>query len=189
MGFKPRPLTGPRVVAFLRAINVGGRRVKNDELRAIFESAGLRGVETFIASGNVLFHPPPLSVADLEAKLEAQLHKRLGYVVDTFVRTTPELQDIAASTPFGVIERSPQGNVLSVAFARDVIGDSAQRNLASLCGPVDALCAVGRESYWLRRRDVGESELASGQLERTLGVPCTARNMNTIDRLLDKLSG
>ena len=44
-----------RYVAFLRAINVGGHVVKMDRLRRIFESMRFRNVETFIASGNVIF--------------------------------------------------------------------------------------------------------------------------------------
>ena len=45
----------PRQVAFLRAVNVGGRVAKMDALRRSFEKLGFRRVETFIASGNVIF--------------------------------------------------------------------------------------------------------------------------------------
>lgn len=48
----------PRFIAFLRAINVGGRNIKMDDLRALLEAMGLTNVETFIASGNVIFGPP-----------------------------------------------------------------------------------------------------------------------------------
>jgi len=44
-----------RYIAFLRAINVGGHTVKMEHLRGIFESMGFSNVETFIASGNVIF--------------------------------------------------------------------------------------------------------------------------------------
>ena len=47
--------TMPRYITFLRAINVGGHTVKMDRLREIFESLGFANVETFIASGNVVF--------------------------------------------------------------------------------------------------------------------------------------
>ena len=48
-----------RLVAFLRAINVGGHNVKMDRLRELFEALGLSNVETFIASGNVIFDSRP----------------------------------------------------------------------------------------------------------------------------------
>ena len=61
-------MTMRRYVAFLRAINVGGHTVKMDRLRALFAELGHGGVETFIASGNVIFE-----AAGGEAALEAAL--------------------------------------------------------------------------------------------------------------------
>ena len=45
----------PRFFAFLRAINVGGHNVTMEKLRGLFEASGFKDVETFIASGNVIF--------------------------------------------------------------------------------------------------------------------------------------
>ena len=67
--------------AFLRAINVGGRVVKMDRLRQIFESLGFSGVETFIASGNVVFETSSNNVKTLERKIENALREALGYEV------------------------------------------------------------------------------------------------------------
>jgi uncharacterized protein (DUF1697 family) len=49
----------PRYIALLRAINVGGHLVKMDALRRHFEELGFDPVETFIASGNVMFEAAP----------------------------------------------------------------------------------------------------------------------------------
>src|SRR6266545_8120025 len=76
----------PRYVALLRAINVGGHNVKMEELRRQFERLGLSNVETFIASGNVLFDAKSSSVSALEHKIEAGLRTALGYEVATMVR-------------------------------------------------------------------------------------------------------
>src|SRR4030095_12804333 len=81
----------PRYVAFLRAINVGGHIVKMDQLRKLFTQLGFTDVETFIASGNVLFTSPSKSGAALEAKIEKHLKAALGYEVATFVRTATEV--------------------------------------------------------------------------------------------------
>ena len=64
----------PRYVAFLRAVNVGGRLVKMDELRGLFGEAGLRDVETFIASGNVIFSTTATATAALEQKKIGRAH-------------------------------------------------------------------------------------------------------------------
>ena len=62
-----------RYVAFLRAINVGGRRVKMHHLRELFESLGFSNVETFIASGNVIFDSPAEDTRKLEQRIEDHL--------------------------------------------------------------------------------------------------------------------
>jgi uncharacterized protein (DUF1697 family) len=71
----------PRYVAFLRAINVGGHIVKMDALRRHFASLGFDDVETFIASGNVIFQSRSTAAAALERRIEACLEERLGYEV------------------------------------------------------------------------------------------------------------
>ena len=90
----------PRYVAFLRAINVGGHTVAMASLRRHFEDAGCCGVETVIASGNVLFESSSRSAAVLEKRIAAHLEGRLGYAVATFLRTPDELASIAAHRPF-----------------------------------------------------------------------------------------
>src|SRR5437660_1567039 len=90
----------PRYVSFLRGINLGGRRVKMDQLRALFEALKFSDVSTFIASGNVLFGAPSLDAGSLEGQIEHHLEQSLGYPVDTFLRTPSELAAIAAHRPY-----------------------------------------------------------------------------------------
>ena len=59
-------------VAFLRAINIGGHTVKMDDLRQLFESLQFTGVETFIASGNVVFEAGSDNPQELEKLIEGQ---------------------------------------------------------------------------------------------------------------------
>ena len=70
-------------VALLRAINITGRTIKMDRLRALFAELGLANVATFIASGNVLFDADGAAEA-LETRIEAHLQDALGYEVATF---------------------------------------------------------------------------------------------------------
>ena len=69
----------PRLFAFLRAINVGGHTVTMAELRGQFEALGFSDVETFIASGNVIFTSRAKGGQALERRIEARLHQTLGY--------------------------------------------------------------------------------------------------------------
>src|SRR4051812_29802226 len=90
----------PRLIAFLRAINVGGHNVTMAQLRKEFEALGLKEVETFIASGNVIFTSRATDLRALERKIEAQLQRALGYEVATFVRTCSEVAALAEYRPF-----------------------------------------------------------------------------------------
>lgn len=84
----------PKYIAFLRAINVGGHTVKMDHLKSLFEKIGFINVETFIASGNVVFETKSKSVDSMKKKIESDLHKQLGYQVAAFIRSTEELKRI-----------------------------------------------------------------------------------------------
>lgn len=93
----------PKTIAFLRAINVGGHNVKMEQLRALFEQLGFDAVETFIASGNVVFETDAAPDAALEADIEAHLRAALGYEVATFLRTDAEVAAVAAYEPLPAV--------------------------------------------------------------------------------------
>ena len=97
----------PRFFAFLRAINVGGHNVTMEKLRGLFEALGHKDVETFIASGNVIFASKSKDRGALERKIENSLRKSLGYEVTTFpsdrVRT-------CGNRPTHAVQSSPRCN-------------------------------------------------------------------------------
>jgi uncharacterized protein (DUF1697 family) len=172
-----------RYVAFLRGINVGGHKIiKMENLRRTFESWGLSNVSTFIQSGNVIFDSNKTDARALEAKVASQLAASLSYPVEIFLRTTRELAAIAAHPPFETTET----DILYVAFLHAKPARAAQSVLLALQNDVDELAIKGREAYWLRHRDVGESRLASNFLEKALGMPATARNMTSIRKIVEK---
>ena len=178
----------PKYVAFLRAINVGGHTVKMDDLRRRFESLGLSDVETFIASGNVIFDSPRAGAKALEREIESSLEQALGYKVATFLRTTRELAAVARHKPFAAAELEAEGNVLYVAFLADKPGEEAARKLLSYATAVDDFRVEGREVYWLRRKGLGESKFSGALLERALGAQATVRNSTTVRKLAAKYS-
>ena len=161
----------PRYVAFLRAINVGGHIVKMDRLRALFEELGLSQVETFIASGNVLFNSPSKSGAALERKIEKHLRASLGYEVATFIRTPAEVQQAAAYEPFAAAVMARPYHGLYVSFLRDAPPAAARRAVEALSGANDDFHIHERELYWLSRVPFGESKVAGPSIDRILGMP------------------
>ncbi len=176
----------PKYVAFLRAINVGGHTVKMDHLRALFTSLGFRNVETFIASGNVIFDSSSKNTAALEKKIENHLLKSLGYAVATFLRSTAELADIAQHKPFADSELNTDGNTLYIGFMNAVPSDAAGKKLLAATTKTDDLQLKNRELYWLLRTGFADSEFSGGKLEKTLGLQVTLRNSTTVKKIAAK---
>ncbi|MGD9904559.1 MAG: DUF1697 domain-containing protein [Vicinamibacterales bacterium] len=175
----------PRYVAFLRAVNVGGRVVKMDELRAHFAAAGFTNVETFIASGNVVFDTPAKAGPALEAKIETALKKALGYDVPAFVRTLAEVQTAAERQPFSTKAVAGAGAFL-VGLLKPPVDPGAEKRLNALDPSVHTFKVVGAELYWLCTLRQSETTLTPGKIEKALGGPTTMRAMTSIGKLAAK---
>lgn len=170
----------PRQVAFLRAINVGGRRIASDELVALFEQLGFDDVHTYLASGNVVFDADEPADA-LAARIEASFESEREWEVPTFIRTLDEVAALARADAFDATE----GNTKTyVVFGRGDL-QSHQDALDKLSNEVDTLVARGREIHWLRDVDAGES-LTTGELEKALGEELTRRTKRTLERMASK---
>jgi uncharacterized protein (DUF1697 family) len=175
----------PRLFGFLRAINVGGHTVTMDQLRQIFQAAGLKDAETFIASGNVVFSSKVIETGKLEQKIEKALEKALGYEVRTFLRTEGELAAISRYRPFTESARRA-AKTLSVGFLNEPLSAANRKALAALRTPKDDFHTQGREIYWLCPDGVGGSLIPNGGMERTLKLRTTFRSMTTVVRLSEK---
>jgi uncharacterized protein (DUF1697 family) len=179
----------PKYIAFLRAINVGGHVVKMDQLRRLFEELDFTNVETFIASGNVIFDAKTKNSKSLESKIEKHLHKSLGYEVTTFLRSVAELSAIAKHKPFSVDDIEAETHTLYVGFLAEPPAKAGVELLVSKSSPTDAFDVNDREIYWLYRRENGESKFYGSFLEKTIGMSATLRNVNTVERLVKKYCG
>ena len=176
----------PRQIAFLRAINVGGHIVKMERLKQLFESLKLKNVETFIASGNVIFDSARGKPDALERKIEEMLEKELGYEVKTFIRSDAELAKIAAyRPPFDEASDTPATR-LFIGFLATAPGSETKAKLAAAATDVDDFHIDGRELYWRCRVASHESKFSGTLLEKTLGMATTLRNANTVQRLVAK---
>ena len=175
----------PRYIAFLRAINVGGHTVKMDRLRELFEALGFAQVETFIASGNVVFSTTPQSPAELEARIASGLRAALGYDVATFIRTDAELARIAAHRPFPPHELAA-AQARNIAFLAQPLDASAVQKVLGLKSDIDDFAVHEREIYWLCRKKQSESTFSNIVLEKTLRVQVTFRGANTVNKMAAK---
>lgn len=172
----------PVSVAFLRAINVGGRRVTMERLRAAFEGLRFDEVSTFIASGNVVFRATGAS-PQLEPRIEDTLSRALGFEVVTFVRSASQIRRIVGGQPFG----PRAADVVHVGFLKKAVTGSVRSALSSLSNDTDEVEARGKQLYWLARGGMGRATISGAALEKTLGQPTTLRSLKMLRRLDEKL--
>jgi uncharacterized protein (DUF1697 family) len=174
-----------RYVALLRAVNVGGRTVKMDRLRELFVGMRLRNVETFIASGNVIFETTA-AAGSLEARIERHLLDSLGFAVPTLVRSAPDLAAIAGREPFTSHPPLTERGGMYVGFLKTAPSPSAAERLATLESPGNTFAIEGRELYWRAEDRRAVLEIPITKFERALGCPTTFRNVTTVNRIADR---
>ena len=164
-----------------------------ERLRALFGTlpgAPLADVETFIASGNVVFTAPAKDVRDaaavaaLERRIEGHLEQALGYEVGTFVRSVDALAALARATPFdGVAE----GHTLSVGFLHAPLAPDAAARLMALADARNAFAVDGADVWWWTKGGMSQSGIEPRHFNRAFGAtPITMRNVTTVSRLAAK---
>jgi uncharacterized protein (DUF1697 family) len=171
-----------RYVAFLRGMNLGGRRIANEDLRSHFEALGCAGVATFRASGNVVFAAAE-EEEPLAERLEAGLKEALDYEVPVFLRAEDELRAIAAAEPFGARAVEGSAGKLQVALLRATPSAAARKEALALSSGADRLAIEARELYWLPSGGISESDLDLKAIAAALG-PTTIRTKGTIDQIV-----
>ena len=169
-------------VALLRGINVGGRTVKMERLRTVLADLGFDGIETLIASGNVLFRSAARSAPALERRIEVALEQAFGFRVTTMVRSAADMQTIAANEPFGPIGDA----ALHIAFLQAAPSRDGVNRVLAFRSHTEDVHVEGREVYFKIAGRMMDSTIFRAPLEKMLGVPMTVRNANTVRKLAAK---
>jgi uncharacterized protein (DUF1697 family) len=178
-----------RYVAFLRGMNLGGRRITNDELGKAFEDLGLAEVATFRASGNVVFDGPDgVGEEDVATRVEVGLAESLGYEVPVFLRSCEQVAAIAAREPFSAAEVEASAGKLQVAMLPEAPGKLARTEALGLATDEDRLAIEGSELFWLPSGGISDSGLDLKTLEAGIG-PWTMRTMGTVEQIAAKHCG
>ncbi|MEP6834012.1 MAG: DUF1697 domain-containing protein [Gemmatimonas sp.] len=177
----------PRYIAFLRAVNVGGRVVKMAQLKSIFESVGFSSVETFIASGNVIFSTKSTAIPSLVRKTEAALKQVLQYDVPVFIRTIAEVAGMAARKHSVFSESEVSGaHSLNIGVLHEPLSPEARKAVTTFNTDCETFKADGNELFMLLHTPVTNSKFSLTKLEKAIGAGTTFRNVNTMERLAKK---
>jgi uncharacterized protein (DUF1697 family) len=174
-----------RLAAMLRAVNVGGRKLLMADLTRIATQVGFEAPSTLQASGNLLFGTTT-SPSEAGAQLEAAILADQGLATDVFVREHAALAAVSAANPFREEARSTPSRLMAMFLNRD-----PQGTLQDLV----AACAMGEQVrpgpgclYLWYPEGAGASKLTTALIERRLGVRGTARNWNTVGKLVERLA-
>lgn len=175
-------------VALLRGINVGGKnKVPMATLRELISGMGGTDVRTLLQSGNAVFGHGVRDPAQLAADLERAIAGELGLTISCMVRSTADLRRVTAANPFSM--DAVDGSRFLVVF---LSGPAPADRLAAIDAAAyapDAFAAGEREIYLNLPDGIRDSKLAALLTGRTLGVTATARNWNTVTKLLALAEG
>lgn len=172
-------------VAFLRAVNVGGRRVKMARLVELFDDLGHRNVWTHINSGNVVFDAtaPAGPRAEIEHTIEVALEREHGFECTTFVRTAAELRRILAVEPFTMAT----GDTYFITFLKQAPTAAVAKALEAASNDFDTLIVHGRDVHWCMRGKSTDTTVAKKTWNLVGEHGSTSRNTTMLHKLVDKL--
>jgi uncharacterized protein (DUF1697 family) len=170
-------------IAFLRAVNLGKRRVPNERLIKIVEAQGASRVWTHINSGNVIFDLGG-SRQTIERSLETALENEFGFEVTTFVRTSSELGHALNLKPF----RVGTADTYFITFLKSTPSSKQTADLEALSNDFDTLLIDKAEVHWRMHGKSTDTKVTSRMWEKILGPrSSTSRNVTMLRKLLEKI--
>jgi uncharacterized protein (DUF1697 family) len=176
-----------RHVALLRGINVGGNNlIKMVELKQCFSALGFADVETYIASGNVIFTAKPTQRDKLVKTIEVGLERAFGYASRVVVVSGDELALVVDEAPRG-FGKEPKKYRYDVLFVKRPLVAREALALVPVKEGVD-VAAAGKHALYFRRLI---SKATQSRLSRIVALPIyrdiTIRNWNTTTKLLERV--
>ena len=174
----------PVLISMLRGVNVGGHnKIKMDALRALYESLKFEDPRTYVQSGNVIFRTKQKNSTALATKIQNAIERTFKCRPEVILRTADELRNAIASTPFAN-RRGLEPSKILVTFLAAEPSPGAQTTIASLKAYPEELHLLGRELYIYFPDGAGKSKLPWSQVEKLLKTTGTARNWNSVTRML-----
>ncbi len=171
-------------IALLRGINVGGhRKILMSALKQVHEALGHDNPVTYLQSGNVVFDCDDHDHQALRQTLMSAYDRAFGFPVDVILRTADDLVHIADGNPFPH-SGGREARFLHVFMLSGTPGGNAIETFSALDRP-EEVQAAGDILYVYYPQGAGRSKLTLNVVEKALGVTATARNWNTVTKLLE----
>ena len=168
-------------IALLRGINVSGqKKVPMAELRELLSKVGLKDVQTYIQSGNVVFRSSENEAEKLASLIQNAIEKRFGFEVPTLVKSSIKLQEIFDACPFPEDEKTESYFVLLFASLSKALVDEVSK----MSYPSETFVITDDCVYLCSSAGYGNAKCDNNFFERKLKITATARNYKTMVKLL-----
>jgi uncharacterized protein (DUF1697 family) len=175
----------PDYVAFLRAVNLGRtRKVPMAEARVRLGEAGLRGVETYIQTGNLRFATTLRSRTEVERLVEEVLGEWCGFDVPTVVLTPRELHQVYVDA-LTLAPPQPEVGRRYVTLLKNEPTDDTAAAIDGWAHDGEAARVVGRAVHWWLSTPNQQARLSNARIERALGV-ATTRDLKVVTTLAER---
>ena len=172
-----------KYISMLRGINVSGRKkIKMDDLRALYESLNFTNVKTYIQSGNVIFSCSFSNVIELKNIIEKGIMEIFGFPVTVIIRSDDEMKSVLGNNPFS---REKDITKLYVSFLSETPCKKAVNSIDQLVSGSEEAFVQGKEVYLFCPNGYGKSKLSNSYLEKKLLVKATTRNWKTVNKLYE----
>jgi uncharacterized protein (DUF1697 family) len=170
-------------IALLRGINVGSHnRIPMADLRELLAGLGYGDVRTLLQSGNVVLGSED-APDHLARKLERAIARKFGVNTQIIVRTREELAAVVALDPLRDV--ADRDKLYQVSFLSAELDPEVVQRIAAVDVAPERFVHVGREIYAWHPNGIQRSPLARLLSDKRLGVTATARNWNTVVKLLE----
>ena len=172
-------------IAFLRGINVGGKKlIKMDALAAAFTAAGFRNVKTYLASGNVIFDSGSSKSDALAKKIEKKLLEVFGHPIPVVIFPVTKLQILIRRDPFKRV-RSNSDVMLLATFLKSGAVRSVKLPVESSAERLKVFAIQDRAVFTIaRRKQTGWFGFPNNFIEKEFGVAATTRQWRTLKRVV-----
>lgn len=168
-------------IALLRGINVGGqKKIPMAELRSILNNTSLQNVSTYIQTGNIFFQTSESNKIKLEDLIHTEIKQHFGFEVNVLILTNKDVHRILNDCPFpnDIKEKSyfmmlhdvPSDELIKITSEK--IYEGEDYNIINYC------------IYYYCPKGIGKSKFNMNYFERKLNTFATARNYNTMLKLL-----
>lgn len=171
-------------IAFFRGINVGGNNIlPMKSLSVLLENNGYQNVKTYIQSGNVVFNANKSKASTISELI----NKEFGFTPKVLILDFEELKKAVSNSPFKLIDgQEPEGKTVHFYFcdSKPKMNPEIHNQLKKLSSNFEQFDLIGSVFYLYAPNGIGRSKLAA-KIEAILGVDTTARNMNTVRKVIE----